>query len=74
MKKIISCILTLTILLSNVYITGLAITTSNEISAISINDIPLDWEGWYHGFSATRIKRGAEIHISSVTQDGNIIK
>ena len=73
MKKIISCILTLTILLSNVYITGLAITTSNEISAISINDIPLDWEGWYHGFSATRIKRGAEIHINSIKPDGTVM-
>ena len=74
MKKMLSCLLVLIIIYNCVCIVGSAITTTYETVAVNINDIPLDWEGWYHGFSATRIKRGAEIHISSVTQDGNIIK
>ncbi len=72
MKKIISCILILTIIFSNAYISDLVIF--QKANAISANDIPLDWEGWYDGYSDGYIKRGAEIHISSVTQDGNIIK
>ena len=62
----------LTIIFSSACISGSVINT--KASAISIDDIPMDWSGWYDGYSDGYIKRGAEIHISSVTQDGNIIK
>ena len=72
MKKILSCILVLTIIFSSACISGSVLNT--KANAISIDDIPMDWSGWYDGYSDGYIKRGAEIHISSVTQDGNIIK
>ena len=73
MKKLLSCVLALTIILNCTCI-DVSATTVVETSAISIDEIPLDWEGWYYGFSAGSIKRGAEIHINSIKPDGSIIK
>ena len=72
MKKILSFVLVLTIIFSSACIFDTDLPT--KANAISVNDIPLDWVGWYDGYSEGWIRRGAEIHISSVTQDGNIIK
>ena len=74
MKRLLSYVLVLATILNYVCIVGSATTTTYETANVNINDIPLDWEGWYHGFSTARIKRGAEIHINSIKPDGNIIK
>ena len=72
MKKIFSYILSLIIIFSSACIFDSGLLT--KANAINANDIPLDWVGWYDGYSDGYIKRGAEIHINSIKPDGSIIK
>ena len=72
MKKILSFVLVLTIIFSSACIFDTDLLT--KANAISIDDIPVDWSGWYDGYSEGWIRRGAEIHINSIKPDGSIIK
>ena len=68
MKKIFLSIILLVLILVN---SGLSVFA--ESTEININDIPLDWEGWYMGYGAHwEVKRGMEMHILTVADDGAI--
>ena len=70
MKKIISLILTFVILSSCIGINTNAVTPKIE----NIDDIPLDWTGYYEGLGAKYgEKRGMDMHISNIEPDGKII-
>ena len=62
MKKIISFILTFVLLGSCICINTNALSLKIE----SIDDIPLDWTGWYEGLGARYgEKRSMDMHIES---------
>ena len=69
MKKLLSCILVLMVFLGSCIMNTAALSTRIE----NIEDIPLDWTGWYEGLGARYgEKRLMNMHISSIEPDGNI--
>ena len=71
MKKILSITLAFVILLNCLYISA----DAKSLKIENIDDIPLDWTGYYEGLGAKYgEKRGMDMHISNIEPDGSIIK
>ena len=72
MKKLISIMLVLIIMISSVDIFSNVVYADQSIN---IDDIPRYYSGWYTGLTSFRkLKRSMDMHISNIEPDGNIIK
>ncbi len=72
MKKIISIMLGLIMIMSSVFTFGTSVSADESIN---IDDIPRYYSGWYTGLTSFRkLKRSMDMHISNIEPDGSIIK